>query len=37
VNTVGGIEEEWRQRAEGNCSDLNKEQQRTEPDTEREK
>jgi hypothetical protein len=37
VNPFGGIEEERRQRSEGNGGDLDKEQQCAQPETEREK
>jgi hypothetical protein len=37
MNAFSGVEEERRQRAEGNRSNLHKEQQRAQPETERKK
>jgi hypothetical protein len=37
MNAICGIEEERRQRSEGNGGDLDKEQQRAQPETERKK
>jgi hypothetical protein len=37
VDTFGGVKEECRQGGECDCCDLNEEQQRAQPDTERKK